>query len=69
MTKWEYKAVGVDAKLTKANMIKAVEEESNKYGEEGWELVNFSKEICKYVILEMNMLKPYDEYCLKELYK
>lgn len=33
------------------------------------ELVNFSKEICKYVILEMNMLKPYDEYCLKELYK
>ena len=26
-------------------MIKAVEEESNKYGVEGWKLVNFSKDI------------------------
>lgn len=33
------------------------------------DVVNFSKDISKYVILEMNMLKPYDEYCLKELYK
>lgn len=41
MKKWEYKTVILDAKIRKNSTIKAIEEECNKYGEDGWELVNF----------------------------
>ncbi len=39
--KWEYKLVDVDSKLTTKRTIGNLNEELNKYGGEGWELVNF----------------------------
>ena len=41
MNKWEYKTVILDAKFKKDSTIRVIDEECNKYGSDGWELVNF----------------------------
>ena len=41
MTKWKYKTVIIDAKFKKDSTIRVIDEECNKYGSDGWELVNF----------------------------
>ena len=41
MVKWGYKTIILDAKPKKVNTVKSIEEECDKLGEEGWELVNF----------------------------
>ena len=39
--KWEYKFVTIDSKFSDKKTKVMIEEELNKLGNEGWELVNF----------------------------
>ena len=40
--KWEYKHIYIATKLSDKKTLSIVNEELNKLGEEGWELVNFT---------------------------
>ena len=40
--KWEYKYLHVDAKISDKKTVDLLNQELNKMGEEGWELVNFT---------------------------
>lgn len=40
--KWEYKHIYIASKLSDKKTLNIVNEELNKLGEEGWELVNFT---------------------------
>ncbi len=40
--KWEYKYLHIDSKISDKKTINLLNEELNKLGEEGWELVNFT---------------------------
>lgn len=39
--KWEYKYIHLDSKLSDKKTLSIINEELNKLGNEGWELVNF----------------------------
>ena len=39
--KWEYKYIYIDSKLSDKKTATQINEELNKLGDEGWELVNF----------------------------
>lgn len=41
MDKFEYKMIIINCKATTKRTENEIEEVCNKYGEEGWELVNF----------------------------
>ncbi len=40
--KWEYKYMHVDAKISDKKTIDLLNQQLNRMGEEGWELVNFT---------------------------
>ncbi len=40
--KWEYKYLYIDSKLSEKKTLSIIDEELNKLGDEGWELVNFN---------------------------
>lgn len=40
--KWEYKYIYLDPKLSDKKTLSIINEELNKLGDEGWELVNFA---------------------------
>lgn len=40
--KWEYKYLHVDGKISDRKTVDFLNQELNKMGEEGWELVNFA---------------------------
>ncbi len=40
--KWEYKYIHLDSKLSDKKTLSIINEELNKLGDEGWELVNFA---------------------------
>lgn len=40
--KWEYKYIYIDSKISEKKTSNLINEELNKLGDEGWELVNFT---------------------------
>lgn len=40
--KWEYKYIYIDLKISEKKTSNLINEELNKLGDEGWELVNFT---------------------------
>lgn len=40
--KWEYKYIHLDPKLSDKKTLSIINEELNKLGDDGWELVNFA---------------------------
>ena len=40
--KWEYRYIYIDSKISDKKTSSLINEELNKLGDEGWELVNFA---------------------------